>query len=122
MFDENNTTNPSFFANMAMKFRTTESCDVNVDSVLADTVNDLFCNGLDEEHYNKIATEVIRPANVDSLATVKINQLIWVAVSPLARSTDKKLLNIEESVVKSGRNLVKIVDKEGKKDSDSLAK
>ena len=46
MFDENNTTNPSFFANMAMKFRTTESCDVNVDSVLADTVNDLFCNGL----------------------------------------------------------------------------
>ena len=107
---------------MAMKFRTTESCGVNVDSVLADTVNDLFCNGLDEEHYNKIATEVIRPANVDSLATVKINQLIWVAVSPLARSTDKKLLNIEESVVKSGRNLVKIVDKEGKKDSDSLAK
>ncbi|XP_053373549.1 uncharacterized protein LOC128546615 [Mercenaria mercenaria] len=39
-----------------------------------------------------------------------MNQLIWDAVSPNARTSDRKLQHIEESIVKSGTILVKAVN------------
>ncbi|XP_045196306.2 origin recognition complex subunit 5-like [Mercenaria mercenaria] len=107
--DENNNNR---FKDMAKRFKSTETCDVNVDSVLASTGNELFLNGLDEEHYNKLTKDDLnaRPENCDALTVVKMNQLIWDAVSPNARTSDRKLQHIEESIVKSGTVLVKAVN------------
>ena len=51
------------------------------------------------------------PANCDGLAVVKLNQLIWDSLSPNARTNNKKLQNIELSVVKSATVLAKMVTK-----------
>jgi hypothetical protein len=41
---------------------------------------------------------------------VKINQLIWDAASPNTRKSNRKLQYIEESVIKCGTILVKVVN------------
>ncbi|XP_060572556.1 uncharacterized protein LOC132730607 [Ruditapes philippinarum] len=112
------------FKNMAKRFKTTETCDSKVDSVLASTVNDLFLNGLDEDHYNKLTKDELnaRPENCEALSVVKMNQLIWDAVSPNARTSDRKLQYIEESVIKSGTLLVKVVNELDKLDSENDGK
>ena len=120
--DENNN---SRFSEMAKRFKVSENCDVNIDETLADTVTDLFRNGIEEERYSDLVKDDInaRPKNCEGLVTVKMNQLIWDSVSPAARSRDKKMQGIETSIVKAATILVKVVDKmakmEGKKDENS---
>ena len=46
---------------------------------------------------NKILS---RPENCEALCVVKTNQLVWDNLSPETRSSDKKLHNVEYSIVK----------------------
>ncbi len=51
-----------------------------------------------------------RPLNCEGLTVVKLNQLICDAVSPTARTNDRKMQNIETSVVKAATILSKVVN------------
>lgn len=107
-----NNNNSNKFHNMSKRFKVTEKCDMNVDSVLAENVNELFVNGIEEEKYAEVVKDDahMRPENCESLSVVRMNQLIWDAVSPIARTNDKKLQNIETSVIKSAILLTKVVN------------
>lgn len=49
------------------------------------------------------------PSNCDTSVVVKKNSLIWDSLSAVARSNDKKMQNIETSVVKSATKIAKVV-------------
>ena len=108
--DESDGNNNSRFKDMAKRFKATENVSENVNPILAETVNELFTNGLDEDHYTKMTKDIARPENCDGLTVVKMNQMIWDAVLPPARTADRKLQQIEETVIKSATIMVKVVN------------
>ena len=71
---------------------------------------------MEEEQYNQLTKDEVnaRPSNCHGLVVVKLNQLAWDIVSPVARSRDKKWQILETSIVKSASLLVKTVDKAAK--------
>ncbi|KAH3695034.1 hypothetical protein DPMN_082482 [Dreissena polymorpha] len=111
----------SRFDSLSKKFRTVETCDQDVDPVLANNVNELFRQGMEEGQYNQLTKDEInaRPSNCDGLVVVNLNLLVWDIVSPVARSRDKKLQTLETSIVKSASVLVKTVDKAAKMESQA---
>ena len=115
--DENNN---SRFKSMAKRFKSVEQCDTNIDETLALNLTELFRNGIDEDRYEELIKSEAksRPENCEGLVPVKMNQLIWDAVSTQARGTDRKLQNIETSVVKAASVLAKVVDKMAKMEAD----
>jgi len=125
MADENNN---SRFKSMAKRFKSVEPCDTDIDSLLAENVTELFRNGIDEDRYSELVKDENngRPANCDGLVVTQTNQMIWEAMSPVARSSDKKMQNIETSVVKSATILTKVVEKmakmEGELKNDNFSK
>ena len=106
----------SRFSSLAKKFKGQEVTDKDLDSVLSSNITDLFRKGMEEEQYNELLKDekLSRPANCEGLSVVKCNLLVWDLISPNARTTDKKLQNIEISVVKSATTLAKLVDKTAK--------
>ncbi|KAH3833465.1 hypothetical protein DPMN_106775 [Dreissena polymorpha] len=91
----------SRFSNMTKKLKTVEVCGKNIDETLAENTNELFKNGIDETRYEELVKDErnARPENCDGLVTVKTNHLIWDVLSSSAKTNDKKLQNIETSVV-----------------------
>ncbi|KAH3826702.1 hypothetical protein DPMN_128612 [Dreissena polymorpha] len=94
--DDNNNkavASSSRFDSLSKKFRTVKTCDQDVDPVLANNVNELFRQGIEEEQYNQLTKDEdnARPSNCDGFFVVQLNQLVWDIVSPVARSRDKKL-------------------------------
>ena len=51
-----------------------------------------------------------RPSNCEGLVVVKTNQLVWDAVSSVARTNDLKLQKVETSVAKAANVLSKVVN------------
>lgn len=101
----------SRFESMSKRFKNEEKCDVKVDETLAQNINELFLNGVQEDKYAELTNENnSRPENCAGLSVVKLNKLVWDAVSPAARTMDKKLQNIETSVIKAATMLVKVVN------------
>ena len=97
---------------MAKKFRAVEHVDKDVDSTPALNVKELFHKGIDADRYKELMKDEndARPENCEGLTVVKTNRLIWDAVSHNARLNDKKLQNIELSVVKAATILTKTVN------------
>ena len=106
----------SRFESMNKKFKAAEICDKDVDSTLASNINELFRLGMDESRYQELITgdTNARPSNCESLVVVQTNPLIWDAVLATARSSDKKMQNIEASVVKASTIMVKAVSRMAK--------
>ena len=100
------------FVEMKKRFKNVESCDVGVDELLANNINDLFSNGMEEKKFNDLVSDkkYTRPENCENLRVVKLNKLVWEAVSASARCNDKKMQNIENTVVKASIGLTKIVN------------
>lgn len=115
--DENNN---SRFKTMAKRFKSTEVCDSPIDELLAENITELFRNGIDDERYNELIKDEnnARPSNCEGLCVVQTNPLIWDAINPPARTTDKKMQNIETSVVKASTILSKVVDKMAKMETE----
>ena len=120
----------SRFSSLAKRFKGQEVTDKDLDSVLSSNITDLFRKGMEEEQYNELLKDdkLSRPPNCEGLSVVKCNQLVWDLISPNAHTTDKKLQNIEISVVKSATILAKMVDKTAKiekqikeKESDDIS-
>ncbi|XP_053394692.1 uncharacterized protein LOC123558813 [Mercenaria mercenaria] len=111
-----NSTSVSRFSSLVNKFQLTETTSSDVDSVLADNVFELFRKGMSEEHFDKMTKDEssARPSNCEALSEVRLNKLIWDVVSSRARTNDKKLQNIEKSIVKAGVFLTKTMDRAAK--------
>jgi hypothetical protein len=100
------------------KLKIKEVCDTSVNSELASCVNDWFRQGIEDDRYTELTKDSVnaRPDNCEGLVTVKTNQLVWGFWQPNTRTVDKKLQNVETSVVKTATILVKVCDKIGKLD------
>lgn len=105
--------NNSRFASLSKRFKAVEPVCAGVDSILADTVTDLFRKGMDDDQYEQLVRDEItpRPDNCDGLVTVKTNKFVWDFMSSTARSNDKKLQNCATSVVKAGVVVTNMVNK-----------
>ncbi|XP_060566711.1 uncharacterized protein LOC132725590 [Ruditapes philippinarum] len=105
----NNSATASRFDKLASKFVSEEVVSDDVDNALAGNVNNLFRNGLGDIVYENMTKDDVcaRPKNCEGLVVVKLNKLIWDVVPPRSRNNDKKLQNIEKSIVKAGVNLTK---------------
>ncbi|CAG2254935.1 unnamed protein product [Mytilus edulis] len=81
------------FSSMSKRCKVQELCDVKIDEVLANNVNELFRNGMNEEQYSELTKDEnnARPENCEGLSIVRINQLMWNVISPGAQSADKKI-------------------------------
>ncbi|KAH3839828.1 hypothetical protein DPMN_113265 [Dreissena polymorpha] len=95
-----NNNNPTSECHSQTMFKGHKECSVNNDGVLAQNINKLFDEGIDDGQYAKLTKYEIntRPENCDGLVVTKMNQLIWDAISPTARTRDKKMQNIETSI------------------------
>ena len=104
--------NANMFKRLGKKFMSTEVCGNKINQDLADNVNYLFRNGIEEERYKDLIKdeENPRPENCDALIVVKVNQLVWDAVTPAGRTRDLKMQNMETSVVKAATILSKAVE------------
>ena len=118
----NNTDNEktSRFSNMAKRFKVKDVCGEKIDDVLAQNVTSLFLNGMDEEQYNDLVKDekTPRPENCEGLKIVKTNQLVWDIIPTFSQTCDKKMQNIEKTLVKAATILTKVVDKMAKLDTD----
>ncbi|CAG2196222.1 unnamed protein product [Mytilus edulis] len=101
------------FSSMSKRCKVQELCDVKIDEVLANNVNELFRNGMNEEQYSDLTKDEnnARPENCEGLSIVRINQLMWNVISPGAQSADKKLQFLERTIVKAATILTKTVNK-----------
>ncbi|CAG2256275.1 unnamed protein product [Mytilus edulis] len=106
---------------MSKKFKQKELTGENIDETLVENITDLFRNGMDESQYNEMIKDELnpRPGNCDGLVIVKTNQLIWDLISPFAQTCDKKMQNIERSVVKASVLLSKTVNNIAKTDNET---
>ena len=103
----------SRFFSMAKKFKSKEICGDKVDEVLAKNITDVFRNGMGDEQYTELTKDEnnARPENCEGLVVVRTNQLVWDIISPEARTNDRKMQNIETSVIKGSVILTKAVNK-----------
>ncbi|CAC5387541.1 unnamed protein product [Mytilus coruscus] len=88
---------------MSKRFKQKELTGENIDETLAENITDLFRNGMDESQYNEMIKDELntRPGNCDGL------------------TCDKKMQNIERSVVKAAVLLSKTVNKVAKTDNET---
>lgn len=103
----------SRFKNMSKRFKSREVCDVKIDETLATNITDLFRNGMNEDQYSDMIKDEnnARPENCEGLKIVKTNQLVWDIISQEAKTIDRKMQNIETSVIKGSIILAKVVNK-----------
>ncbi|VDI59943.1 Hypothetical predicted protein [Mytilus galloprovincialis] len=88
------------FSSMSKRCKVQEICDVKIDEVLANNVNELFRNGMNEEQYSDLTKDEnnARPENCEGLSIG-------------AQSADKKLQFLERTIVKAATILTKTVNK-----------
>ena len=108
----------SRFVTMTKRFKSKEICSDKVDEVLAKNITDVFRNGMSEEQYVDLTKDEnnSRPENCEGL--------VWDIISPEARTNDRKMQNIETSVIKGSVILTKVVNKLAvlEKDGDDALK
>lgn len=111
----------SRFSNMTKCFKVKEICGDSIDDVLAQNVTSLFLNGMDEEQYSDIFKDEknARPGNCEGLKVVRTNQLIWDILPPFTQTCDKKMQNVEKTVIKAATVLTNAVNKMAKVESEN---
>ena len=108
------------FANAGKKLHVKEVCDDSVDEELAKLVNDWFREGMEEGGHTDLIKTLNRPANATSLVTVLTNQMVWDFLSPSTRTNDKKMQNVQTSLIKGSIALTKLTQKMGKLDAPEV--
>lgn len=100
----------SFFGSFLKKFKKSESTDTEVQSDLADFVNDAFREGMPDDTYSELIKTIHRPANCENLKEIRVNQGVWSVLKSNTQTDDSKLRGIQNAVVKATINLVKIMN------------
>lgn len=110
----------SRFSNMSKRFKQKEITGEKIDDTLASNITDFVRNGMDKVQYNDLMKDDTNPRldNCDGLVVVKTNQLIWDLISPYTQTCDRKMQNIEKSVVKAATLLAKTVNDLAKLDKE----
>ena len=108
----------SLFKTVSQKYKCQEKVGDKVDDDLAVMVNQLFGEGLQDEQYNDLIKSIQRPENCKSLQKTRVNQLIWNLLRPETRSDDAKIQVIQNTVVKAGANLTKLVNQLSKSETN----
>eukprot|EP00105_Crassostrea_gigas_P034950 XP_019919098.1 PREDICTED: uncharacterized protein LOC109617440 [Crassostrea gigas] len=108
------------YVNAGKKLKVKETCDKPIDDELANLVTDWFREGIEEERYGELLKVINRPENCPALVTVKTNQMVWDFLSPMTKSSDKKMQNIQTSLVKGACALTKLTYLLGKCDNPEI--
>lgn len=77
------------YVNDSKKVKVT--CDKPIDGKLANLVTDWFREEIEEERYNELLKAINCPENCTALVTFKTNQMVWDFLSPMTKSSDKKM-------------------------------
>ena len=109
------------FVNAGKKLQIKESLDNCVDDHLAKLVNDWFQEGIEEDGYNDLVKKLTRPKNATALVVVKTNQMVWDFLSPMIRTGDKKLQNVQASIVKGAISLAKMANVMGQSENPEMS-
>lgn len=118
--DEILTDTDNKYVNAGKKLKVKETCDKPIDDELANLVTDWFREGIEEERYNELLKTTNRPENCSALVTVKTNQMVWDFLSPTTKSSDKKMQNVQTSLIKGACALTKLTHLLGKCDNPEI--
>ena len=99
------------------KYQDKETTGPKVDSELADIVNGLFSEGVQEDKFKKLVQEIKRPDNCASVTPVKINELVWGLLTAQVKTRENKFQHIQTSIAKAGACLTHMVDAISKDDN-----
>ena len=65
--------------------------------------------------------KLTRPKNATALVVVKTNQMVWDFLSPMIRTGDKKLQNVQASIVKGAISLTKMANVMGQSENPKMS-
>ena len=88
--DEPLVQNP-LFQKMKDLFADCDETTRKLDDEHAKIINDLFAKGLDENKFKDLCKKVLRPANLDKVINVRVNEVIWNKLKFQTQSRDSGL-------------------------------
>lgn len=98
---ENTQAKNSRFAKFADKFHNKEKTDASVDSVFADTIQNLFTKGLSDEEQKDLCKKFNRPENCPALVAPRVNQPVWTILRTETKSLDSRFQHLQECLIKA---------------------
>ena len=88
-----------------------EKVDSPVDSNLAELVNSMFQNGLQDHQLSELVKNINRPENCSMLTKTRVNQLIWDLLSDYPSSEENKIQYRQGLLIKTAILITKLVNK-----------
>ena len=106
----------SVFSSYLKKFKkASDAVDSEVNTQLADIVNNAFREGMPNDIYNELIKGINRPSNCESLKETRVNQGVWTVLKPNTQTEDAKLRGVQNAVVKAAVNITKMMNAGAKK-------
>ena len=96
----------SNFKDLVEKFKVKEKVDSPVDSDLAELVNSMFQNGLQDHQLSELVKNINRPENCSMLTKTRVNQLVWDLLSE-----ENKIQYRQGLLIKTAILITKLVNK-----------
>jgi hypothetical protein len=101
----------SNFKDLVEKFKVKEKVDSPVDSDLAELVNSMFQNGLQDHQLSELVNNINRPENCSMLTKTRVNQLIWDLLSDYPSSEENTIQYRQGLLIKTAILITKLVNK-----------
>ena len=99
-----------FFKGVCTKYDLLETVDDEVDSDLANLVNNVFREGIYDDKFALLVKETSRPEKCTALTKTRVNSLVWNLLSPHMQTVDAKMQTIQESIIKAAANVTKVLN------------
>ena len=100
--------NSKLLGHMRKKFQQEEKIGSPVNSDLADIIDKLLSKGCAQDGFDDMNYD--RPANIEYLQKIKVNQTLWTTLSKTARMNDVKYQSIHESLVLGMLPLIEVTN------------
>jgi hypothetical protein len=97
-------------ANISKKYLLDELTSSSISKSLAETINKVFREGLNDERYQSMMKEIARPQNCEALCKIKVNPLIWNIISAQTRTVDIQFQHLHNSVIKGPILIAQMID------------
>ena len=95
---------------VAAEYDLDEQCEEELSPKLADIVNKLLRNRLNENKLKEKLNKSTRPKNCDNITGVKVNAEIWPKLQTSTRSYDIKMQRVQNTLLKATIPIVKVVN------------
>ena len=96
------------FKGMCTKYDLLETVDNEVDSDLANLVNNVFREGISDDKFALLVKETSHPENCTALTKTRVNSLVWNLLSPHMQTVDAKMQTIQECIIKAASIVTKV--------------